>query len=324
MENGRGPNFGWIFFLLILFSGGLFRPFLFIFMVIAMITMFSVGLSKRSDRNRSTIYRRNSSSNYYSTNRANNISASQMAKNNIFLRKWFRTHQKLTISTGVELRVRGSEYRSLSNLEVYRNGNLVSNLNAFGANYPESYEQILKEISKQADEYQNTEVFEADAKPTSTPQEKKEEQAAPQTSNAQSYINQINALNNDISDEEISNGLYETCALLKQAQKLEETFPASKGKLKKLYEYYLPILVRILKQYDALQTAQTDPNYAETKEKLGKTVVLINDAMKNMIASYTDQDFINLSADMATLNAVLKKDGLTSDSRIEATDKGVQ
>ena len=45
-----------------------------------------------------------------------------------------------------------------------------------------------------------------------------------------------------------------------------------------MYEYYLPILVRILKQYDALQTAQTDPNYQETKEKLGKTVVLINDA----------------------------------------------
>ena len=116
--------------------------------------------------------------------------------------------------------------------------------------------------------------------------------------------------------------MFETCALLKQAQKLETTFPASKGKLKKLYDYYLPILVRILKQYDALQTAQTDPNYQETKEKLGKTVVLINDAMKNMIASYTDQDFINLSADMATLNAVLKKDGLTSDGMFEVGHKG--
>ena len=44
--------------------------------------------------------------------------------------------------------------------------------------------------------------------------------------------------------------------------------------------------------------------------------------MKNMIASYTDQDFINLSADMATLNAVLKKDGLTSDCMIEVGHKG--
>ena len=44
--------------------------------------------------------------------------------------------------------------------------------------------------------------------------------------------------------------------------------------------------------------------------------------MKNMIASYTDQDFINLSADMATLNAVLKKDGLTSGVMIEVGNKG--
>ena len=151
---------------------------------------------------------------------------------------------------------------------------------------------------------------------------KEEVKAEEPSSSAQTYIDQINALNDTIPDEEISNGLFETCALLKQAQKLETTFPASKGKLKKLYEYYLPILVRILKQYDALQTAQTDPNYEETKEKLGKTVVLINDAMKNMIASYTDQDFINLSADMATLNAVLKKDGLTSDGMFEVGHKG--
>ena len=42
------------------------------------------------------------------------------------------------------------EYKSLSNLDVYRNGILVSGLNVFGANYPESYEQILREVSKQS------------------------------------------------------------------------------------------------------------------------------------------------------------------------------
>ena len=251
--------------------------------IVFAIVMAAVNASKRNEQ-RSNPYASYSSSTYYAGNRASNISASQMAKNNIFLRKWFRTHTALNVSTGIELRVRNGEYKSLSNLDVYRNGILVSGLNVFGANYPESYEQILREVSKQADDYQNTDVIDVQATPT--------------------------------------NGLFETCALLKQAQKLETTFPASKGKLKKLYEYYLPILVRILKQYDALQTAQTDPNYKETKEKLGKTVVLINDAMKNMIASYTDQDFINLSADMATLNAVLKKDGLTSDGMIEVGHKG--
>ena len=319
MKNRKNSDFGWIFFLIFFLGGGTFIPMLIIVGIVFAIVMAAVNASKRNEQ-RSNPYASYSSSTYYAGNRTSNISASQMAKNNIFLRKWFRTHTALNVSTGIELRVRNGEYKSLSNLDVYRNGILVSGLNVFGANYPESYEQILREVSKQADDYQNTDVIDVQATPTNV--KKEEVKVEEPSSSAQSYIDQINALNDAIPDEEISNGLFETCALLKQAQKLETTFPASKGKLKKLYEYYLPILVRILKQYDALQTAQTDPNYEETKEKLGKTVVLINDAMKNMIASYTDQDFINLSADMATLNAVLKKDGLTSDGMFEVGHKG--
>ena len=312
MRNRKNSDFGWIFFLIFFLGGGTFIPMLIIVGIVFAIVMAAVNASKRNEQ-RSNPYASYSSSTYYARNRASNISASQMAKNNIFLRKWFRTHTALNVSTGIELRVRNGEYKSLSNLDVYRNGILVSGLNVFGANYPESYEQILREVSKQADDYQNTDVIDVQATPTNM--KKEEVKAEEPSSSAQTYIDQINALNDTIPDEEISNGLFETCALLKQAQKLETTFPASKGKLKKLYEYYLPILVRI-------QTAQTDPNYEETKEKLGKTVVLINDAMKNMIASYTDQDFINLSADMATLNAVLKKDGLTSDGMFEVGHKG--
>ena len=152
------------------------------------------------------------------------------------------------------------------------------------------------------------------------PQPKKKEAPAPKTS--QGFIDQISQLNDDIPDEAISNGLYETCALLKQIQILEEKFPGSSDKLKKLYEYYLPILVRILRQYDNLQAAQMDPSYEETKEKLGRTITLINDAMKTIISSLTDQDFINLSADISTLEAVLQKDGLTSDSQINKPGNG--
>ena len=127
MKNRKNSDFGWIFFLIFF--------------------------------QRSNPYASYSSSTYYARSRASNISASQMAKNNIFLRKWFRTHTALNVSTGIELRVRNGEYKSLSNLDVYRNGILVSGLNVFGANYPESYEQILREVSKQADDYQNTDVI---------------------------------------------------------------------------------------------------------------------------------------------------------------------
>ena len=80
-------------------------------------------------------------------------------------------------------------------------------------------------------------------------------------------------MNNDIPDEEISNGLYETASLLKQVQTLESKFPNSKDKLKKLYEYYLPILINILNQYRNLQYAKTDPSYEDTKNKLIRTII---------------------------------------------------
>ena len=81
--------------------------------------------------------------------------------------------------------------------------------------------------------------------------------------------------------------------------------------------YYLPIMVRILVQYDNLQAAKTDPSYEETRIKLNRTIQLINDAMKTIISSMTDQDFTNLTADISTLEAVLQKDGLTSDGKME-------
>ena len=104
----------------------------------------------------------------------------------------------------------------------------------------------------------------------------------------------------------------------KQIDDLSKKLPNTKDKLNKLYEHYLPILVKILQQYESLQVATSDPAYGETKEKLSNTIQLINTAMKNIISSMTDQDFINLSADISTLEAVLKKDGLTDQDQMLA------
>ena len=53
------------------------------------------------------------------------------------------------------------------------------------------------------------------------------------------------------------------------------------------------------------------------KAQKTKTIALINQAMKTIISSMTDQDFINLSADISTLEAVLQKDGLAGDTGME-------
>jgi hypothetical protein len=245
-----------------------------------------------------------------------------MAKINVYLRSWFRTRRSLPIGSNIDLRIHGERYASLASLDVYRNNTFICSLSDFGRRYPDSYNEILKELATLSEQGHAPEAEVIDvtaAEPVRPKQEQKAEEKKPEgkkSPTSQDFIDEINQLNDDIPDENISNGLYETCALLKQIQTLEERFPASKDKLKKLYEYYLPILVRILKQYDNLQAAQTDPSYETTKEKLTRTISLINDAMKTIISSLTDQDFINLSADISTLEAVLQKDGLTSDGQL--------
>ena len=325
MRNRDNNGFFWFIFFILLMSGGLgaIFPLIFIIGVVMAITMGAVHTSnKRQESIRNESYRR--TDNYYRAGSARKYSAAQMAKINVYLRSWFRTRRSLPIGSNIDLRIHGERYASLASLDVYRNNTFICSLSDFGRRYPDSYNEILKELSTLSEQGHapDAEVIDVTAAEPVRPKEEikveevKKEEPKKKTATSQDFINEINQLNDDIPDENISNGLYETCALLKQIQTLEERFPASRDKLKKLYEYYLPILVRILKQYDNLQAAQTDPSYETTKEKLTRTISLINDAMKTIISSLTDQDFINLSADISTLEAVLQKDGLTSDGQM--------
>ncbi|MBQ9824712.1 MAG: hypothetical protein IJM63_09460 [Solobacterium sp.] len=329
MRRNRGNGgFIWFIFLILLFSGGLgaIFPLLLIVGVVMAITMGAVQTSNRQESIRNESYRR--TDNYYRAGSTQKYSAAQMAKINVYLRSWYRTRRSLPIGSNIDLRIHGERYASLASLDVYRNNTYICSLSDFGRRYPDSYNEILRELSSLAEQGHAPDAEVIDVEATDRQQEQKKQEAPKKeekkTKGSQDFINEINQLNDDIPDENISNGLYETCALLKQIQTLEERFPASRDKLKKLYEYYLPILIRILKQYDNLQAAQTDPSYETTKEKLTRTITLINDAMKTIISSLTDQDFINLSADISTLEAVLQKDGLTSDGQIPRRQGGMQ
>ena len=332
MRNKNDFNWGWFIFLFIILGGGFggLIPLVLIFGAVMAITFAAVNASNRREANYNQGYRR--TQNYYNTgNRQQKYTAAQMAKINVYLRSWFRSRRSLPIASNIDLRIHGQRYASLASLDVYRDNNYVCSLNDFGRRYPDSYNEILAELVRLSEQGRAEDIIDVEAhvkqdekKPEKQQAPKQEQPKQPSTKTAQQYIEQISQLNDDIPDEGISNGLYETCALLKQIQTLEDKFPASKDKLKKLYDYYLPILVRILKQYDNLQAAQTDPSYEETKEKLNRTISLINDAMKTIISSLTDQDFINLAADISTLEAVLQKDGLTSDGQITGTRNGGQ
>ena len=313
----RRSSFSGIWFFLIflfIFGDTGFIPFALIAGLTAFIMMKAVQASQKN--NPGVQNGRVNSYGYTERRNGNAHTSADLAKINVYLRKYFKNNTRLSLPNALELVLRTPSYESMYSLDVYRNNTKIGTLNQFRQKYPDLYDDLFDTLLAMA---KNDQIaVKPDIVDAEIVDKKEKKDTTVNTSTAKTqmdakyYVQTINSLNDDIPDEEISNGLFETAALLKQIDILESKFPDSKKKLEKLYDYYLPILLRILKQYVNLQSAKFAPEYQKTKEDLKKTIGLINGAMEKITTQMTDNDFINISADISTLEAVLQKDGLVS------------
>ncbi len=309
-------DFWFIIFIFFMLGGSGFLPGLLLVGLMGFVVYKAIQSANNSQNDNS--FRRSYTRSYGYTERKNgNIhTSSDLAKINVFLRKYFKSHNSLFVLDDIELIPRTDRYSTLSSLDVYRNGNKIGTINEYRNKYGQAYDELFDALLKLAtseNTVKETPIVDAEIVENNAPKEEKKEEVVKETpiSKSQKFINEINALNEDIPHEDISNGLYETCALLKQVQILENKFPDSAKKLDKMYEYYLPYLVKILRTYENLQTVKSDPNYEKSVDQLTRTIKSINEALNNIIPTLSDSDFTNLSVDMATLEALLQKDGLT-------------
>lgn len=313
----KSGNIWWFVFLFFIFGGSGLLPGLLLFGLMAFVVYKAIQ-SANNNQSINTSRRRTNTYSYGYAERKNGNSrtSSDLAKINVFLRKYFKEHNSLDLPDGIELIPRIARFSSLSSLDVYLYGDRVGTINEFRNKYGEAYDKVFDTLLSKATSSQTAEgptIVEAEIVDDAPKTEMKSEPEVKSTSvsNSQRFITQLNSLNEDIPEENISNGLYETCALLKQVQLLENKFPDSAKKLDKMYDYYLPYLVKILQSYENLQTVKTDPNYEKSVDQLSRTIKSINEALNNIIPTLSDSDFTNLSVDMATLEALLQKDGLT-------------
>ena len=324
------PNGFWILFLLF-FVFGFFDsiiPLLLIFGVVTYIMTRAVKASRENQYTSTAASSRRQTVRRYGMSDTRH-SADKKARINSYLLKRFRSGERaITLTSGshnIVLTLRGGKFSSLDALEVDCDGHYFRTVADFRREYGEIYDQMFDTlltmeqndvaiVSPQVVDVEYVpKTGNTQKKPAPAPKPKEPEKP----NDAVSFREKINALNDGIPDEEISNGLYETSALLKQLDDLERTFPKQKGKLKKLYSNYLPYLIGILEQYTKMQNVQTDANYEKNVQSLKDTINHINSAMKDrLIPAMSESDSINLSADMSTLEAMLRKDGMTTDDDI--------
>ena len=307
--SGRGPrrgggNFLWIFFL-ILFAPELIGFGLSFILPIAFMGLFGYGIYRliknlnTENKNKTTKSKTNKKEKRY-----DNFSNSDLTKVDKKLTNYFNNNVVLPVIDDVGLVTSNGKYTSVDNLYLTYKDEKVVKLSDFKIEHYSVYSKIMSLLVEFAKQKEDITSFKVE-----TPKPRKEDIL----SDAQKYINKINDLNAQIPQEEITNGLYQTCDLLNKIE-LSKQSKQDAQKLTKLYDYYLPILTGILENYKTLQDrAVKDDEFTKCESQLIKTIMLINQALKTLYGEMHEDDYLNINADMDTLQTLIKKDGFVED-----------
>mgnify|MGYP004468384127 FL=1 len=220
------------------------------------------------------------------------------------LANYFKHNISLPVVDDISLTTQSGKFTTADQLYLTYKDEKICKLGEFNSQYGDVYKKIMDLLlvfSTKDEDFLKAEVK------VEEPKKKNK------LSSGEKYIERINELNNSIPQEEITNGLYQTCDLLKHLNYLTEN-KDDNPKVTKLYDYYLPILVSALEKYKKLQDSKViNDDFKQTEAGLIKTIVLINEALKTIIGSMQEDDYMNINADVSTLQSLLKKDGYGSD-----------
>lgn len=235
------------------------------------------------------------------------LSTAERAKIQESLKEYFEENDRLVVTGEINLRPKSGKFVSLKDLQVYYGEDCVAGFQEFERKYEDMYRKVLDLLLKFA--YLDKKEF---VKKEVVKEEVKEEV---KQSTIADFIEIINQKNIEIEHEEISNGLYQICAYSKQIELIEKNFPKSQDKLMKVSQYYLPILVGILEDYKKMSVSvQSHEEFKAAEDKLIKTIILINEALKTICTTVCQEEFMAMNANMSTLEMLLRKDGLIDDS----------
>ena len=197
---------------------------------------------------------------------------------------------------------------TLDNVGIYMRDEYISTLSEYKIAFPNSYNTFVDMILN----YTSSRNASRSKPVSNTPKETQTKSTY--LKDAQYYIDSLSKMNESIDQETITEHLNKSVQYLSQIRDIEKTFPKSKDKTTKLYQYYLPMLLDILENYKRLSVGSTQSKeFKENEDRLLKTLVLINGALDTLTHTLLEEYYTESSVDMKTLEALLKKDGLVQD-----------
>lgn len=96
-----------------------------------------------------------------------------------------------------------------------------------------------------------------------------------------------------------------------------ESNPKKANKIDNFFEYYLPVLIKIVNKYDEVENQKlVSSEGKDFMTKADKMISDTNNAFETILSNLYQNDIIDADADMKVYNLMLKADGIVDDNLI--------
>ena len=135
-----------------------------------------------------------------------------------------------------------------------------------------------------------------------------------------SYMTHVRNVNDRIPDDQVmSDKLYRLESIMNRIFAQVRKEPASAKNLRRFMDYYLPTITKLLDAYIELdkQNIQSS-NIAGPKREIEGAMDTVNDAFEELLDSMFQNMAWDISSDISVMKTMMKQDGLTGSSPVEA------
>ncbi len=127
--------------------------------------------------------------------------------------------------------------------------------------------------------------------------------------NGTASLKNIIALNKEINSPALNNNVNELVTTSDEILDYVYEHERSVSSLRKIVDYYLPTIEKLLTRYQELQDSTAD-NVVESKTKIENIIATTNTAFKNQLVSMYDTDTLDINAEVKVLEQIYIQEGL--------------
>ena len=100
-----------------------------------------------------------------------------------------------------------------------------------------------------------------------------------------------------------------------------EQNPKKASRINNFFDYYLPILIKIVNKYDEVENQELESSEGKNfMKKADKMISGTKEAFDTILSSLYNKDLIDIDADMKVYDLMLKADGITDNPIMKGSE----